>query len=195
MTTSENTWGSSSPGTTELAAFAAKHYPRLLALVRQRVFKGSENFYGHSPDDVLGQAFVSAAAFVQDRPEKVQQLLQAGPQAFERYMYTVVLRRSRDIFCDLCRFDVKRRQAVAAAAHDMVKDRESYSEHGFELVEKREMVDQLNRTLRAMLRMMEEGATVREIMDALGIRSMRQFYKAKMTLLDDIERLCSGEGS
>jgi hypothetical protein len=194
MTTKEQSSGPDAapraPGEKELEQFATKHYGKLLVQVRKTVFKGSDNFFGHSPEDVLGQAFVGAAAFVKDRPEKVQELLEAGPKAFERYLYTVVSRRARDIFCDLCRFDVKRRHAVSVAAHDLISD--SYREQGFELVEKRQMQDQLNRTMRAMLRMIEEGTSVREIMQTLGITSVRQFYKAKATLLEDLGKL-SGE--
>jgi hypothetical protein len=47
----------------------------------------------------------------------------------------------------------------------------------------------MNRSMRALLRMMEEGKTVREIMKALDMVSVRQYYKARATLLEDLERL------
>ena len=166
--------------------FCNAHYHKLLAYVRKSVFKGSENFYGHCPEDVLNQAFTSAAAFIADRPDKIDELLQSE-KGFDNYIYKVILKKSRDIFCDLCRFDVKKRIATGQAAKELLS--ESYSEHGFELVEKRNLLDGMNRSMRALLRMMEEGKTVREIMKALDMVSVRQYYKARATLLEDLERL------
>lgn len=176
----------SKPGQIEFNQFASRHYLRLLSYVRKSVFKGSDNFFGHTPEDVLNQAFVAAATFLEEKPDKVQELLESE-KGFENYFYTIILRKSKDIFCDLCRFDVKRRAAIGEGMRQLVS--EGYSEQGFEMVEKRNMMDGLNRSMKALLRMLEEGVTVRQIIETLDMTSVRQYYKARATLLEDIERL------
>lgn len=101
------------------------------------------------------------------------------------YLYKTIMNNSRETFIDILRREVKQER-------DLFEDSDNIfnvgvEETGYMLVDKRSREDGLDKNLTAMLKMIEEGATIREVRERFNMGSMRQFYTAKQNLIKDLK--------
>jgi hypothetical protein len=167
--------------------FVRSHYQGLLGYISSVVFGKKESVYGYGPDDILHGALEKAILFFQKNPDKANQIMEGGTKKFNSYLYATVKANSRQFLFDLYRYDEKRKQQVIEtikSGADLL-----YVDWQFEKIDDTQVIDQLCPSQRALIRMMKDQMTVREIMQRFDMTSARQFYKAKAILLHDIARL------
>jgi hypothetical protein len=173
-----------------LKDFTVSHYQGLLSYIGNVVFRKKEALYGYGPDDILHGSLEKAILFFQKNPDKANAIMRGGKKKFESYLYATVKANSKQFLFDLYRYDEKRRQQIVET---MKSDIDLlYVDWQFEKIDDTELIDKLCPSYRALIRMMREQMTVREIMQKFGMTSVRQFYRARANMLDDIEKL-SGE--
>lgn len=187
MSTSDKESGASSDIETAINEFASSHYSSLLSYISRVVFGKKESVYGYGPDDILHGALEKAISFFQKNPDKANQIMEGGTKKFNSYLYATVKANSRQFLFDLYRYDEKRKQQVI----ETIKSETDplYVDWQFEKIDDTQVIDQLCPSQRALIRMMKDQMTVREIMQRFDMTSARQFYKAKAILLHDIARL------
>ena len=167
--------------------FVRSHYQGLLGYISSVVFRKKETLYGYGPDDILHGSLEKAISFFQKNPEKADSIMVAGKKKFDSYLYATVKNNSKQFVFDLYRYDEKRKTQIIETIK--VDSDLLYTDWEFEKIDDTEVIDKLCPSQRAIVRMMKDQMTVREIMEKFDMTSARQFYKAKANLLQDIARL------
>jgi DNA-directed RNA polymerase specialized sigma24 family protein len=150
-------------------------------------YNGSKVIYGVQFEDLFQQAVEQLLKQVSSLCKKEDHEIK--PRLTEAYVKNSLVQNFDNQVGMACR---KREPRVRPTNLNWIKEQyypEESSGHEFESVEVRNLYSKLTGKARAFVRMLErDGLSIREIRRKLGIKSMRQFYRAQSNIQKLLER-------